>query len=62
MFALWTTGLPTDVVGAVLLERLGMVDSQQLTRALMDAACQRARVSSMAAQPESRGLATARSA
>ena len=30
-----------DVVGAVLLERLGMVDSQQLTRALMDAACQR---------------------
>jgi glycine oxidase len=30
-----------DVVGAVLLERLGMVDSQLLTRALMDAACRR---------------------
>ena len=30
-----------DVVGAVLLERLGMVDSQLLTRALMDAAGQR---------------------
>ena len=30
-----------EVVGAVLLESLGMVDSQQLTRALMDAACQR---------------------
>ena len=29
-----------DIVGAVLLERLSMVDSQQLTRALMDAACQ----------------------
>ena len=29
------------VVGAVLLENLGMVDSQLLTRALMDAACQR---------------------
>ena len=29
-----------EVVGAVLLERLGMVDSQLLTRALMDAACQ----------------------
>ena len=30
-----------DVVGAVLLESLGMVDSQLLTRALLDAACQR---------------------
>ena len=30
-----------DVVGAVLLESLGMVDSRLLTRALMDAACQR---------------------
>lgn len=30
-----------DLVGAVLLERLGMVDSQLLTRALMDAACRR---------------------
>lgn len=30
-----------EVVGAVLLESLGMVDSQLLTRALMDAACQR---------------------
>ena len=30
-----------EVVGAVLLERLGMVDSQQLTRALMDGASQR---------------------
>ena len=30
-----------DIVGAVLLESLGMVDSQQLTRALMDAAGQR---------------------
>ena len=29
-----------EVVGAVLLERLGMVDSQLLTRALMDGACQ----------------------
>ena len=32
--------IANEVVGAVLLERLGMVDSQQLTRALMDAACQ----------------------
>ena len=30
-----------EVVGAVLLESLGMVDSQQLTRALLDAARQR---------------------
>ena len=30
-----------EVVGAVLLESLGMVDSRLLTRALMDAACQR---------------------
>jgi len=30
-----------ELMGAVLLESLGMVDSQQLTRALMDAACQR---------------------
>ena len=30
-----------EVVGAVLLESLGMVDSLLLTRALMDAACQR---------------------
>ena len=29
-----------EVVGGVLLERLGMVDSQRLTRALMDAGCQ----------------------
>ena len=33
--------IAAEVVGAVLLERLGMVDSQLLTRALMDAACQR---------------------
>ncbi len=33
--------LADGIVGAVLLERLGMVDSQALTRALMDAACQR---------------------
>ena len=30
-----------DVVGAVLLESLGMVDSRLLTKALMEAACQR---------------------
>ena len=33
--------LSDEILGAVLLERLGMVDSQLLTRALMDAACQR---------------------
>ena len=30
-----------EIVGAVLLERLGMVDSRLLTKALMEAACQR---------------------
>ena len=33
--------LSDEILGAVLLEQLGMVDSQLLTRALTDAACQR---------------------
>ena len=33
--------IAAGVVGAVLLESLGMVDSQLLTKALMDAACQK---------------------